>query len=47
VVSARFSTTSKDTREVLDESRSDLRQRVEARGIRLGQIEVDLVDELA
>lgn len=47
VVSARFSTTSRDTREVLDESRSDLRKRVEERGIRLGQIEVDLVDELA
>lgn len=47
VVSARFSTTSQDTREVLQESRSDLRKRVEERGIRLGQIEVDLVDELA
>lgn len=45
-VSARFLTTSEDTREVLSESRSDLRKRVEDRGIRLGNIEVDLVEEL-
>lgn len=45
-VSARFLTTSEDTREVLSESRSDLRKRVEDKGIRLGHIDVDLVDEL-
>lgn len=45
-VSARFLTTSEDTREVLSESRSDLRKRVEDRGVRLGSIEVDLVEEL-
>jgi len=47
VVSAHFQTTSEETREVLKESRSDLRKRVEDRGIRLGNIDVDLVDELA
>lgn len=45
-VSARFLTTSEETREVLSESRSDLRKRVEDRGVRLGAIDVDLVDSL-
>ena len=45
-VSARFLTTSEETREVLKESRSDLRKRVEGRGVRLGHIDVDLVDDL-
>lgn len=46
-LSARFVTTSDETREVLSESRSELRQHIEAKGIRLGHIDVDLVDELA
>lgn len=45
-VSARFITTSDETREVLADSKADLRKRVEEKGIRFGAIEVDLVDEL-
>lgn len=46
-VSAQFLTTSDETLEVLNESRSELRQKVESKGINLNRIEVDLVDELA
>jgi flagellar hook-length control protein FliK len=46
-VSAQFITTSDETREVLNESRSELRKKVEEKGINLNRIEVDLVDELA
>ena len=46
-VSAKFVTTSDETREVLNDSKSELRKRVEEKGLRFGSIDVDFVEELA
>ena len=45
-LSAQFITTSDETKEVLQDSRSELRTRVEATGLRLGTISITKVDDL-
>ncbi|MDO5295982.1 MAG: flagellar hook-length control protein FliK [bacterium] len=45
-VSAQFITTSDETKEVLQDSRSELRTRVEATGLKLGTISIAKVDDL-
>lgn len=45
-ISAQFVTTSDETREVLQDSRSELRTRVEATGLKLGTISIAKVDDL-
>ena len=46
-LSAQFITDSEETREVLTESRNQLREHIEGKGMRLRQIEVEMVDSLA
>ena len=45
-LSAQFITTSDDTREVLRDSRSELRTRIEGAGLKLGAISIAKVDDL-
>lgn len=45
-ISAQFVTTSDETKEVLQDSRSELRTRVEATGLKLGTISIAKVDDL-
>lgn len=45
-ISAQFLTTSDETREVLRDSRSELRTRVESTGLKLGTISIAKVDDL-
>lgn len=45
-ISAQFITTSDETKEVLQDSRSELRTRVEGKGLKLGTISIAKVDDL-
>lgn len=45
-ISAQFVTTSDETKEVLQDSRSELRTRVEATGLKLGTISIAKVDDM-
>ena len=46
-MSAQFITDSEDTREVLQESRAELREHIEKKGMNLRSIDIEMVDHIA
>ena len=46
-LSAQFITDSEDTREVLQESRAELREHIEKKGMNLRSIDIEMVDHIA
>jgi len=45
-VKAKFSTTSKLTREVLSENKNEFMDRARGNGVRIGSMDVELVDDI-